>query len=91
MQTIALLLLMWSPLIWGRKIFKTSDESQTTYSENLYGMFMKTVIFLSDTADIDQTKGGNNEQFAHLDMTDTFSHYNFSLEAMGIKAVNESP
>lgn len=31
-----------------------------------YDMFVKTVIFLSNTADIHQTKGGNNEQFAHL-------------------------
>lgn len=54
------------------KNYETS-ESQTVKKKKKncgYGIFfMKTVIILSD---IDQTEGGNNEQFAHLDMTDFF-------------------
>lgn len=60
-----------------------------------YDMFMKTVKLLSNTAVINQTKGGNNEQFAHLKslhITESFFSYcNISLEAMGVKTVNESP
>lgn len=73
--------------VWGDH---ETSESQTMNCKNLRLCHIyENRNLLSDTADVE---GGNNEQFGHLDMTDTFfSYYNFSLEAMGVKAVNESP